>query len=228
MSSENVVRQRSTPTNTRLRRGILIVSVLVLLVLMFYDSYTIVHLDEEGKPIGLSGEFDPAVYVDSIWESRVIPTIQEEAVELPVLIEAIETDPEAAKEQYGRQDATAGPYNFLTEGSGRVTVVESGNMLVDLAPYDGDPEVAVRLGPAFTGTEIRDALEFIRFGDFKNVLEYADVSNELNAHVRNLVVNDINKDAIAGQEISFYGAFALRDNSDDIVIIPVVLEVEGS
>ncbi len=104
--------------------------------------------------------------------------------------------------------------------------VETSNMLVDLAPFDGEKDVAVRLGPAFTGTEIRDSLEFIRFNDFKNVLEYADVSNQLNARVRSTVVNLIDKETVAGKQIAFYGAFALKD-PNNIVIIPVILEVTG-
>jgi predicted lipoprotein len=40
------------------------------------------------------------------------------------------------------------------------------------------------------------------------------------------VVNQIDKETITGKEIAFYGAFALKDPSN-IVIIPVVLTVEG-
>lgn len=225
MRAENTARSKSSQSYKAAYRVVLGILALVFFVMFFIDGYTLVQLDDEGNPIGLSAEFDPAVYVDSIWESQVIPTIREEAIELPVLIAAIEEDLETAKETYGIQDATAGPHNFLTKGTGRVLAVEAGNMRVDLEPYDGEAEVAVRLGPAFTGTEIRDALDFIRFNDFKNVLEYAGVSNELNARVRSTVVNEIDRDTIVGEEISFFGAFALKDNTD-IVIIPVVLEVK--
>lgn len=224
MSTANAARSQGTRPMKVVGRVMLVIAAVVFVVIFIRSGYTIVYLDEAGKPIGLAAEFDAVVYVDSIWDSEVIPTVRDRAVELSVLMQALADNADAAKEQYGRQDAAAGPYYFLARGEGRVLIVEADNMLVDLLPYDGEADVSVRLGPAFTGTEIRDALAFIRFNDFKNVLEYAAVSNQLNARVRNTVVSEIDKDTIAGKEITFAGAFALRD-SDAIVVIPVMLEV---
>lgn len=209
-----------------MRRLCIVVSVGVILCALALSGCKVVQLDEEGNPIGVGDTFDPVAYVDGIWDSSVLPTVRERAVDLPVLLEAITANSDTAKEQYGRQAAAGSAYNFLVKGEGRVLGVETSNMLVDLAPFDGEKDVAVRLGPAFTGTEIRDSLEFIRFNDFKNVLEYADVSNQLNARVRSTVVNLIDKETVAGKQIAFYGAFALKD-PNNIVIIPVILEVTG-
>lgn len=207
-----------------MRRLVLICASSTLLCALLLSGCKVVQLDDAGKPIGVGDAFDAAAYVDSIWESRVLPTVQEKAIDLPTLLNAIDKDARAAETQYGRQAAAGSAYNFIVKGQGKVLAVEMSNMLVDLAPYDGQKDVSVRLGPAFTGTEIRDSLEFIRFNDFKNVLEYADVSTQLNTRVRTTVVNSIDKDTIAGKEISFYGAFALRDR-DNIVIVPVILEI---
>lgn len=202
----------------------LICTVVVVFIALTLSGCKVVQLDEEGNPIGVSDKFDAVAYVDGIWESQVIPTVQEKAVDLPTLLSAIDEDTEAAQSQHGRQAASGSAFNFITKGEGKVLAVESSNLLVDLAPFDGEKDVAVRLGPAFIGTEIRDSLEFIRFNDFKNVLEYADVSTELNTRVRNTVVNDIDKETIVGKEIAFSGAFALKDR-ENIVIIPVLLEI---
>ena len=209
-----------------MKRMFLICLVNVVFFSVAFSGCKVVQLDEAGKPTGTNETFDPVAYVDGIWDSSVVPTIQESATDLPTLLSAIEENAEAAKELYGHQAASESSYNFIVTGAGQVLAVESGNMLVDLAPFDGEAEVAVRLGPAFTGTELRDSLDFIRFGDFKNVLEYADVSNQLNARVRTTVVNDINKETVVGKQITFYGAFALKD-ANDIVIVPVILELEG-
>lgn len=209
-----------------MRRLCLMYSVGLILCALILSGCKVVQLDEAGKPIGVGDTFNATAYVDSIWDTTVVPTVQEKAVDLPMLLEAITANPNAAKEQYGRQAASGSAYNFIVKGNGRVLGVEAGNMLVDLAPFDGEKDAAVRLGPAFTGTEIRDSLEFIRFGDFKNVLEYADVSTQLNIRVRMTVVNIVEKETIIGKQIAFYGAFALKD-PNNLVIIPVILEVTG-
>lgn len=209
-----------------MRRLCLMYSVGVILCALALSGCKVVQLDEAGKPIGVGDTFDPVAYVDSIWDSTVLPAVREKAVDLSILLAAITANPDAAKEQYGRQAAAGSAYNFIVKGEGRVLGVEASNMLVDLAPFDGRKDIAVRLGPAFTGTEIRDSLEFIRFGDFKNVLEYADVSTQLNTRVRTTVVNSVDKETITGKQIAFYGAFALKD-PNNIVIIPVILEVTG-
>lgn len=209
-----------------MRKLFVIYAMGVMLIALALSGCKVVQLDEAGKPIGIGDEFDAAAYVDGIWESQVIPAVQGQAVDLATLLAAVDADSEAAETQYGRQVAAGSSYNFIVKGEGKVLAVDGSNMLVDLAPFDGQKDVAVRLGPAFTGTEIRDSLEFIRFNDFKNVLEYAGVSTELNTRVRTTVVNDIDKETVAGKEVAFSGAFALKDRGN-IVIVPVILEVTG-
>jgi len=185
----------------------------------------IVPLDASGRPITNSGAFDPVAYVDSIWDSSVLPAFREKSVDLATLLQALADDPAAAKAQFGRQVASGSAFDFMVKGRARVVGVASGNMAIALDNYEGPVEVAVRLGPAFTGTEIRDSLDFIRFNDFKNVLEYADVSSQLNARVRTSVVDKVDKDTIVGKRIDFYGAFALK-NPNSIVVVPVILDIE--
>ena len=83
------------------------------------------------------------------------------------------------------------------------------------------------MGPPFTGTEIRDSVGFIEFSSFTNVLEYGAVGGELNTQVRKRIGDNINLEGIEGSTISYYGALTLHD-TDDIVVVPVMLEKDGA
>jgi predicted lipoprotein len=181
-------------------------------------------LDEEGNLIGVGEVFNAERYVDGIWETNVLPAFQENALPIDDLIQAIEEDPQAARQKYGRQLAVGGPFTFMVEGEGQVVAVEGPNLMLDLSPYDGKADMAVRLGPVFTGTEVRDALDFIKFKDFRDVTEYFSVANELNKRVRNDVVSKVDKATAVGKTVVFVGAFGLKDKND-IVVVPVILEV---
>ena len=56
------------------------------------------------------------------------------------------------------------------------------------------------------GTALRDALEFVRFTDFVNQLEFAGVANALNDRVVTSVITPVNVDALAGRQVTFVGA----------------------
>ena len=185
---------------------------------------TVVPLDEEGNLIGVGEVFNAESYVDGIWETQVLPAFQEKAVPIDELIQAIQEHPQEARQTYGRQVDVGGPYTFMTEGEGRVVAMDGPNLMLDLSPYDGKADLAVRLGPVFTGTEVRDALDFIKFKDFREVTEYFAVANELNKRVRNDVVSKVDKATAVGKSIEFVGAFDLKDDND-IVVVPVILEV---
>lgn len=185
----------------------------------------IVPIDEGGKAITNIGVFDAKDYVERIWDSQVLPTFREEAIPVESLLTELDGDSEAALTRYGRQAAVGSAFTFIVEGRGVAGAGGAGTISVKLDGYDGPIDVAVRLGPAFTGTEIRDSLTFIRFNDFKNVLEYADVSTQLNARVRTSVIAGRKADDFIGRRVHFLGAFALR-NQASVVVVPVVLEVE--
>ena len=48
-------------------------------------------------------------------------------------------------------------------------------------PWATDAQTAaIQIGPVLRGTALRDALDFVRFTDFVNQLEFAGVANALN------------------------------------------------
>jgi predicted lipoprotein len=192
--------------------------------------------DEEAKE-----GFNPEAYVDSIWESRVIPTYEEEAVDFSTLINAIRTDEVTAVEQYGHRSGT-GAYSFMARGTGTILVFDTsskaGLVTVDLVPEDGTPDLSLTVGPLIKISQrgtVRDAVGFIEYGDFVNQQEFAGVANAMGDRITLMIadelgaenvdaIRDLDPAGIEGKTVNFVGAFSL-DDLDNVILVPVILEV---
>ena len=173
--------------------------------------WTVVPIGEEPQR---SASSDPAAYVDSIWNSRLLPAVRENAVELPIALAR-------GSEGTGR--------HFLVKGSGRAlaldTTSRSGKLLLDTEPFDGEADAMLLVGPVILGTALRDAAGFIEFTDFLNQLQYADVANELNQRVITEVIGPLELRSLPGKTISFYGAWT-ASAAPIPEIVPVEVTVE--
>ncbi len=203
----------------------LVIGVGLVAAVAFFGVGAIVSLDGEADAV--VSVFDPVSYVNSIWDDKVVPTIMANAVDMATLIEELDRDEAAACSKYGNQAAMGGAHSFMVKGTGQVVEVEESLLRVDVPSCGGNRSVSLRVGPPFTGTEIRDSVGFIEFSSFTNVLEYGAVGGELNTQVRKRIGDNINLEGIEGSTISYYGALTLHD-TDDIVVVPVMLEKDGA
>ncbi len=203
-------------------------------------SVTIVPI-EQVEALEQSELFDAVAYVDGIWESQIVPTVTDNAVDLQFILSAIEVDAEgvAQKEQltevaneYG--SITVGEAHvYLVKGRGTVTATDTesrtGTMTVDLEGYNGPVVVKLYLGPRIPSNEtaVRDAVGFIEFGDFREQTEYGKVAKEINTRVATEVLGPLDKENLVGKQIEFSGAIGIRTfnliNVDlsQITVIPV-------
>jgi predicted lipoprotein len=177
-----------------------------------------------------SQAFDAGRYVDSIWESKLAPVVMEKAVDLPALLTALEANAGEAERQYGVRDGD-GPAHFLVKGEGVVVRADADSprrtLTLRLPKYAGKTEVSVQIGPVFRGTSVRDAVGFIRFDQFANQLQYAEVAAKLNDRVFTMVAQSLDPAAMQGKSLSFHAAFT-RNESGEIVLTPVRLEWGGT
>jgi predicted lipoprotein len=172
-----------------------------------------------------AGAFDASTYVSSVWAARVLPEASRVAVDL-----------RRALSERGHDPARRA---VLVRGAGVITSVDErsrmGVAYVDLAPADGKPDVALQVGPVLRGTAVRDALDFIRFTDFANQIDFARVANELNARVLTSVLAPLGKvSMLTGKVVAFTGATTLGGaagsgqtsaGSPRVEITPLVVEV---
>jgi predicted lipoprotein len=216
-----------------MRSGAAALASVALLALGSCVPWTVRPIDE--KPgAGQSGDasLNPAAYVDRIWSSRLLPAILESAVDARTLLDALAASPEAAREKYGRRQQS-GPAYFIVKGAGRVLEVDTrsrnGILTLDIAPPDGAADVAIQIGPVLRGTSLRDSTGIVRFSDFVNQLQFADVSNELNARVLGEVLRSVNPAALRNKVVSFAGTATLGEGGQPPIrdLIPVKLTVEA-
>jgi predicted lipoprotein len=86
-------------------------------------------------------------------------------------------------------------------------------------------EAAVQVGPVIRGTAIRDALPFIKFSDFANQIEYAQVASLLNDRVLDQLRQLPKPATLVGQRVRIVGALSTSASSWEIT--PMTFEVMG-
>ncbi len=215
------------------RVGVPVLIVVLLVVLYFAGALATVKPIKDAKSVAALAEggtaFDKVKYVDGIWDSKVIPTVEKDSVAFDTLISAIETDPKQAADTYGHD--VGGATNYLVSFSGTVGNVDTssltGTISVDV-PYQGKEfPVKVQIGPIILGTALRDAVKFIKFEDFLNQMQFGNVSDELNTRVEKDVVSKLDLKSLSGRKVSMKGAFTYDGTGiENILVTPVIVKVE--
>jgi predicted lipoprotein len=220
------------------------VAIVLFLVLAGRYGFTVVSIADAEDTVQ-SETFDPVVYVDGIWESSLLPTFNEKAVELSSILSEMEPDASgtvpkdaltAIAEHYGL--ITVGEAHvYMVKGSGTIASVNAetslGTAEVTLDGYTGPVKVLLYIGTRIPSNEtsVRDAVGFITFGDFREQTEYGKAATEINKRVLATVLGDIDKDSLVGKTISFKGAFTIRTfnliqiDVSKINIVPVEIEL---
>lgn len=183
---------------------------------------TVRPIDEKGVPaagaVSAGGPFDPAAFVDSIWQSEVL-----RALDAAAAVGTIAGGTASVVD-----DSAGTPRARVVRGRGRVVEVDtasrSGTATVEL---DGTPgsTVALQVGPVLTGTAIRDALPALGFDRFVNQIQHADVGTELNARVEREVLAPLDRARLRGRHVRFAGMASFAEGRSPTVT-PVRLEVE--
>jgi predicted lipoprotein len=216
-----------------LRIGIIVGIVAALVILWFAGLLATV------KPIGSAQSmeammeggtaFDKVKFVDDIWDSKVIPTTEKNAVSLSRLVAAIQKNADDAGKEYGNN--VGGAYNFLVQFSGKVSKVDTtsltGTVTVDADVAAGSLPVNIQIGPIILGTALRDAVKFITFEQFTNQMQYGGVSDEMNGRITRYVISKLNLKGLVGKRVSVKGAFTYDGTSaKDILVTPVIITQE--
>ena len=241
-------RRNITPMKSRkLLIGLVcLITFLVVGYFVWPYAFTVVPIAEVEQQ-KLDEAFDPVKYVDGLWDSKIIPTINSKAVNLAEILTAMQPNAQgiAAKDdlikvanQFGL--VTVGEAHvYLVKGEGKVVSVDTktslGVMEIQPVGYEGTIKVLVYLGPRIPSdeTSVRDGVGFINFGDFKEQTEFGKVGAKINKRVINQAYPSVDKDQLVGKTVAFTGAMTIRTfnlvNIDltKITIVPVKVEVKG-
>ncbi len=231
-------------------RGILVTAVVVVAVLVlgyfaWPTAFTVVPIAQVEQQKA-SEAFDPVKYVDGIWDSKILPTVDAKSVNLTDILTAMKPGADGMAAKTGLTDV-AKKYGLITVGEAHVYLVKSeakvlsvdastslGVMQVQPAGYSGSIKVLVYLGPRIPSdeTSVRDGVGFISFGDFKEQTEYGKVGSEINNRVL-AGLKALDTQQLVGKTVSFTGAMTIRTfnlvNIDlrKVTIVPVKVEVKG-
>jgi len=220
------------------------VATLLVLVLAGRYGFTVVSIEDAENAVQ-SEAFDPVAYVDGIWESKLLPTFNEKAVELSKILSEMEPDASgtAPKDEL---IAIANRYGLITVGEAHVYIVKGSGTIVSvdaetslgtaevvLDGYEGPIKALLYIGTRIPSddTSVRDSVGFITFGDFKEQTEYGKAATEINKRVLATALGGIDRDNLVGKTISFKGAFTIRTfnliqiDVSEISIVPVEIEL---
>jgi predicted lipoprotein len=180
--------------------------------------------DRTGTGAGAqNGQGAASKFVDPIWTSKVLPTIQEKAQDIAKILPEIRADPETAGQKYGRREAT-NPYNYMVKGTGKVAEVhnqtQAGTATIEIPGLN--ETVALQIGPVVRGTALRDATGIVSFNEFSNQLDYADVSKEMNLRGLKAAFANVDPASLSGKTVTFFGALTFDPHSKSPVLITPV------
>jgi predicted lipoprotein len=209
-----------------LRPGVIGGVVAVALLAAIALTTTTVSASDPGAAAAAGGStFDAVEYAQEHYDSEVVPTIQENAVEITELLPQIIEDPDAAGEQYGHRAGVSSPYAYAVSGEGVAGKVDGTLLPLQIEGLPDDVQVMLQIGPAINGTALRDATGLVDFNDFLNQIEYANAATELNNKVKSDVLADFDAKGAEGKTVRFVGAFAYGSNPAVLQVTPVELEV---
>ena len=200
--------------------------VVLLLLLVIKPPFVVKPLpgrDASSAPGAATQEQNAAAkFVEPIWSSKVLPTIEAKAEDIAKVLPEVRADPEAAGQKYGRREAT-NPYNYMVKGTGKVLEVntksQAGTVILEIPGLS--EKVTLQIGPVVRGTAVRDATGHVSFNQFTNQLEYADVSKEMNSRAIKAAVGSVDPALfpVPDKTITFFGAFTFDPRSKGPVLV---------
>jgi predicted lipoprotein len=198
---------------------------LLLLLLVLKPPFVIKPLARPGAG-AQAPQSKGAQFADKVWESKVLPAIQEKAQDIAKILPEIRADPASAGQKYGRREST-NPYNYVVKGSGKVIEVhtesQAGTIVLEIPGLE--EKIALQIGPVVRGTALRDATGAAPFDQFSNQLDYADVSKEMNIRAVKTAFAGSDLSSLSGKTITFFGAFTFDPRSKGpILVTPVKVE----
>ena len=210
-------------TRTRIPRWIWLVAAALLLLLLIIKPPFVV------KPLARPGSTSEATqskgaqFAEKVWDSKVLPIIEEKAHDIVTIVSEIRADPAAAGQKYGRREST-NPYSYMVKGTGKVSEVhtesQAGTLVLEVPGLN--EKIALQIGPVVRGTALRDATGAAPFDQFTNQLDYADVSKEMNKRAVKAAFANVNPSSVADKTITFFGAFTFDPRSKGMILVTPV------
>ncbi|WP_138444848.1 DUF2291 family protein [Sinomonas susongensis] len=186
------------------KRWIWIGVAVVLLLAMFFSTKIV--------PAGSGAAQGPAAFNAADYGKQQFPKqqafIDKNAVDAATLAAAIQADPAAASQKYGKTTDGA-TYVIAVKFTGVVGKVPAdGYTPITVPGLPPATKVGLQLGPAINGTDLRDVTGDITLNNFQNQIQFQDAGSAINDQLKT-ELNSVNAPSLTGKTIQVYGAFTL-------------------
>ena len=143
-------------------------------------------------------KFDAGRYADDIWAAKLLPAIDQAALDLRGLLSRGALKP-------GSHLAVRGAAVVLD-----VSIAPpSGKLVLDLLPPDGRADALLQTGPEMRGTSLRDATAVVPFSQFVNQIDFANAATELNRRAARVLPPPAELEKAKGRKLDFTGTFTV-------------------
>jgi len=212
---------RSPHRRSPVRPWMIGAAIAVVVIVIAGFNVKVVGLDEVAAE-NAAQQFDPVAFVDENFDSVIVPGIEDNAVDLATLLTDLAAGADEA--DFGNTSGASSAYAFPVTFTGVAGDLTAPVLPVTVAGVPEGTTVQIQVGPAVSGTALRDVTGTVDFNDFENQLEYQNAAGELNNRVKTEVLADFDAAAAAGKTITVTGAF-LRVNPALVSVVPISIEV---
>jgi predicted lipoprotein len=195
------------------------VAIIVIVIASF--NVKVVSLDEAAAE-NAANQFDPVAFADENYDTVIVPDIQANAIDLATLLADLESGADEA--DFGHTSGASSAYAFPVTFTAVAGELKAPILLLDVAGLPDGVTVQLQVGPAVSGTALRDVTGTVDFNDFSNQLEYQNAATELNNKVKTNVLADFDAAAATGKTLVITGAY-LRVNPKLVSVVPISIEV---
>lgn len=195
--------------------------IVVLLVAMGLGT-KVISADEVSQASG--NGLDPVAFAKDSYSSVVVDGITDRATEVSEVAQALSTDPAAAAEDFAVGSGPTATYSVTATGIAGERDPKTGYLQINVEGLPDGVSVAMQTGPALLGTALRDATGKATFEMFTNQLDFQSAGDQLNAQMKEQLLDKTDLDALSGKEITVVGAFQ-PVNPNFLLMTPVSIEV---
>ncbi|MEO9336098.1 DUF2291 family protein [Mesorhizobium sp. SB112] len=208
------------------------VAAVALVCVVTLSGFTIIKTPTaEEAASAAAGGFNPDRMVAEIWDSKVVPYLDQKAGDFKEVASLASSDLEAAGAKFGHKEKQgSAPWTFAARLEGTIVAEElkSRAAYVDVdIDADGKADVRIQIGPAVRGTALRDSLDFVNFNEFKNQIEWAQYGKSFNTHVNTLLLEKLPRENLVGKSVQAVGAYPLPSSGQLPLLVPATITIGG-
>ena len=184
-------------------------------------------VDDEGNFVAAQTLSAPEAYARDNWESRILPAIDERAIDPAAFVAGMKADLAALGAKHAARANETSPWSFCLKGKVKVLGVENADsktrtrLLVEAQPYDGEPDMKIQISTVIRTNAIRDGVGFLKLDDFTNQVEFAELTKAFNARVQKDVLQDLDAQALVGKEIELTGCVSVGSQDNEVLVVPI-------